>query len=475
MMKLFFWGSGKRCQLLLDLIKRIPLDIYVNGIVDIDPAKINKKVDTYTVLAPNNLKINNDEYLCITFFGQNDYEQIWKELPKKYSIERNRILSFHDLLIFIYARILRLSSESIDGSNKHIKTVVSAAWPFGIGGVEEWIRDTITELSKKRKDLYVISKESQFNNIIDKKNLIDFYIEDSCSFRQNNVNDARNILIDAIPCIIICSRADEMLLAAYMLHMAYPQGIRIIVVVHGSCDGLVRDFFAYNKAIERYLCVSHAAFNSLHALGVESERIEIITTPVKILEKNRNIWTLDRTKALRLGYAGRLETMHKRSDLLITLIRKLEELKIKYIFEIAGSGSYASNIVDFISKTNLYSKVTYLGLIDRKQISDFWKDKDISINVSDSEGRPISNIEAMLCGVVPVVTETSGILDDVENGVTGYVVSLGDIDKMAEVIAYLDKNREMLKIIGGKAQDSMKKKTDINAYVNRWNEILDGK
>jgi glycosyltransferase involved in cell wall biosynthesis len=124
---------------------------------------------------------------------------------------------------------------------------------------------------------------------------------------------------------------------------------------------------------------------------------------------------------------------------------------------------------------NLSSKVNYLGLLDRKQISDFWKDKDISINVSDSEGRPISNIEAMLCGAVPVVTRTSGILDDVENGVTGYVVPLGDMDKMAEVIAYFDKNREMLKIIGGKAQDSMKKKNDINAYVNRWNEILDGK
>ncbi len=471
-MNVYFYGSGNRCKILLELIELS--DIVISGIVDSDVEKSGSEIRGYDVLWVDQLKNYTNEYICVTFFGENDYESIWNELSEKYKINNDRILSFHDLLILIYSDIFNKLPISVDYSNSR-KIIISAAWEFGIGGVEEWVRDTVSELLQKRKDLYVLSKRSQFENIIDTQNLIDFYIKDSCSFRESNVQNAIKLLLDNIPSTIICSRVDEVLLAAYMLYMVSHKCIRIIVVVHGSCDGLIRDFFAYNKVIERYLCVSHAAFNSLYALGVESERMEIITTPVKTLETNRNIWTLDRNKALRLGYAGRLEILHKRSDLLITLINKLEELKIKFIFEIAGHGSYASNIVGFISEMNLSSKVNYLGLLDRKQISDFWKDKDISINVSDSEGRPISNIEAMLCGAVPVVTRTSGILDDVENGVTGYVVPLGDMDKMAEVIAYFDKNREMLKIIGGKAQDSMKKKNDINAYVNRWNEILDGK
>ena len=73
---------------------------------------------------------------------------------------------------------------------------------------------------------------------------------------------------------------------------------------------------------------------------------------------------------------------------------------------------------------------------------------------------------------VPVVTSTAVILDDVINGVTGYTVDIGDMDSMACVIGFLAENRNIIKEIGKKAQESMRMKTDTQAYVKRWNEIL---
>ena len=47
-------------------------------------------------------------------------------------------------------------------------------------------------------------------------------------------------------------------------------------------------------------------------------------------------------------------------------------------------------------------------------MAEFWKDADIVISLSDSEGMGLSILEGMSYGLVPVVTKTAGIGDFVE-------------------------------------------------------------
>ncbi|MBP3802727.1 MAG: glycosyltransferase family 4 protein [Oribacterium sp.] len=449
-------------------------DVEIAGVVDSNPNRCGAFINGYEILAVDQIKNCTNEYVCVTFFGENDYEPVWEELVERYSISKNRLLSFQSLIKIIYQRLMMIPLLSVN--NTCVKAIISGAWAFGVGGVETWINETFSVLTQQNKNVYLLTKANQYSgNREGFERVIDFSIKDSCSFKINEVERTKNELINLAPCVIICSRADEVLLAASLLHKANPTIFRIIVVIHGSCDGIIRDFFAYNEEIEKYLCVSSPAQNALVALGVEKERTEIIISPIIDLFNKKRNYSLNKEKPIRIGYAGRIEVFHKRADLLILLIKELEQRNVNYYFEIVGDGSFVPNLKNFIENNNLSGKINYKGLLDRKYIFDFWRDKDIAINVSDSEGRPISNIEAMISGAVPVVTRSVGILDDVINGVTGYTVDIGDMENMARVIECMSNNRNSVKEIGEKAEASMRKKTDIQAYVYQWNEILKGR
>ncbi len=468
-MQVIMYGSGQRCSVLLNLIKKS--SITVAGIVDSNPKRWGVSLDDIKIESPKLLLNNKENYVCVTFFGENDYEPIWDELTDKYGVAKERILSFHQLLIKIYAESYSVPKLP-NGMGVKRKNLFDGAWEFGVGGVEAWLSDTMEAL-ESIPDTFIITKKGQISkNLFDKGLLIDYFAPNSSGFSLEFVEESMQILMHNLPCTVVFSRVDELMLASFLLKKAYPDCIKLVSVVHGACDGLVRDIFAYDEEIERYLCVSNAACKAMNNLGVAEGKLEVITAPFKLDKHENKKYSLNSAEPIKIGYAGRLETFHKRSDLLIELVKELEKKNVNYDFEIVGEGSFAPNIKTFLEESKLMHSVSYIGAITREEIFDFWRSKDISINVSDSEGRPVSNIEAMLCGTVPVVTATSGILDDVQNEVTGFTVDIGDVSKMAEIIAYLDKNRAEIEKVGMTAQKCMEKKTDVQSYVKRWEEVL---
>jgi glycosyltransferase involved in cell wall biosynthesis len=62
---------------------------------------------------------------------------------------------------------------------------------------------------------------------------------------------------------------------------------------------------------------------------------------------------------------------------------------------------------------------------------------DLYVSASRREGLPLAILEAMGCGLAVVATRVPGHVDVVEDGVTGVLVPLGDIERMASVAAEL--------------------------------------
>ena len=81
-------------------------------------------------------------------------------------------------------------------------------------------------------------------------------------------------------------------------------------------------------------------------------------------------------------------------------------------------------------------------------------------------------MEAMINGAVPVVTDTSGIREDIEDGINGYIVPIGDYTAMAMKIDYLANHRELLKIYGEKSHEIMKQKGSIDSHMRFWRNVL---
>lgn len=470
MKKIYLYGSGNRCRILLKLLENT--DIEVCGVIDSDTSKWGEYISGYRILSPDTVRELMDAYICVTFYSSLVEEPIWHYLIDTYSVAPERILSFHEVLIRIYSQKNMVSD--ITYANPVRKILFDGSWKMGLGGVESWIKDITSGLQESNvENLYLITDKSQTDMpLILQNSILDFCMADTAQFAEQYVRKSVDFLLGELPCTIVFSRVDELLLAAYLVKRKYPDKIIIIMADHGSCDGMYRDILSYKDAIDYYMCVSTGIGKELIRRGVESTRVYMMTCPVKYDAFLKRNYPMNRELPLRIAYAGRLEIREKRVDILMKLILQLEKRNINYCFDIAGDGTQYIALENFIKEQKLEGRVTLLGRISNEKMGAFWKEHDIAINTSDNEGRPLSNMEAMIHGAVPVVTRTIGILDDVIDGKNGYVVPIEDANAMAERITYLEKNRPVLKVLGEQAQSDMLEKSDRKKHVEQWKNVL---
>ena len=103
---------------------------------------------------------------------------------------------------------------------------------------------------------------------------------------------------------------------------------------------------------------------------------------------------------------------------------------------------------------------------------DFWIKQDIALNLSDSEGRSLSNLEAMAAGCVPIVTDVPGTMEDVIDGKNGFVVSRGDYVGLTERIQFLYKHRDQLIVLGQQAKMDINPKINMEKHLDLWEKIF---
>jgi glycosyltransferase involved in cell wall biosynthesis len=104
---------------------------------------------------------------------------------------------------------------------------------------------------------------------------------------------------------------------------------------------------------------------------------------------------------------------------------------------------------------------------------------DVFVLPTRFEGFPVSLLEAMAAGLVPVVTNLpGGISEVVHENVTGYKLAAFDVNAFAQAILELDSNRDRVSEMGRRARALVSEKFDIRERVNdyqslfaRWREL----
>lgn len=474
MKKLYLYGSGNRCRILLDLLT--DSDYRICGIVDSNRSRWGETVGGICIGSPDELlNAGQDSYVCVTFYSSLPVEPVWKKLEEQYGITSDRQLSFHDVIFDMYTGKNLTDNVIIKGTaykDRHI--FLDASWGLGLGGVESWIRDIAGYFDEYGIHNYAILTNPDAGNIDEntKSHCVSFYYERTMDFSLEYINKGIEFICENIPATYIFSRVNELMLAACIVKMKYPDRLTIIMADHGSTDGMYRDILSYKDAIDKYVCVSNGIRQRLNEYGISPEKTYVMTAPIKYQHSLDRTYSLNMDRPISIGYAGRLEKFEKRMDILIQLIKELESRHVNYVMDIAGEGTYRQNIVDVIGNMGLHDKVRLVGVIPRYNMNEFWQKHDIAINVSDNEGRPIANMEAMLNGAVPVVTKTVGILDDVIDGQNGFVVPICDYKCMADRIQKLDNCRDELEIMGKKARAEMISKMSTDDYICLWKKVM---
>ncbi len=109
---------------------------------------------------------------------------------------------------------------------------------------------------------------------------------------------------------------------------------------------------------------------------------------------------------------------------------------------------YFERVRKTISARGLLDKVTIKGFIDQKALLSLFRQAALVVMASIEETAPMTIAQAMANGKPVVATRVGGIPWMVVDGVSGFLVDIGDIQGMADVMIQLLENDALRRSIG---------------------------
>ena len=176
----------------------------------------------------------------------------------------------------------------------------------------------------------------------------------------------------------------------------------------------------------------------IHGIGINTERL----SPGNTKKNLRDELGLDADDYIVLS-VGELNK-NKNQKTIIKAIAEISDPKIHYI--LCGKGNQLSNLKRLTTDLHLEKQVHFLGY--RKDVVDICSQADVYAMPSFREGLPVASLEAMYCGLPLVTSNIRGLVDVMENGVSGYMVRPEDSQGFAEAIYKLKSDRELGRTMG---------------------------
>lgn len=171
--------------------------------------------------------------------------------------------------------------------------------------------------------------------------------------------------------------------------------------------------------------------------GVDVARYRCISEDTRRLSEVAKEIGLDRSIAT-IGFVGRL-TRDKGLPELSGALRKLREEGLELQVLVVGGVDDESGRAGLAELHLTGQRIVAVGY--REDTAVFYPLMDVLCLPSLREGLPNVLLEAMASGTVVIGSDATGIVDLVENQVTGYLISRGSVDQLADAIRYALLNR----------------------------------
>lgn len=158
-----------------------------------------------------------------------------------------------------------------------------------------------------------------------------------------------------------------------------------------------------------------------------------------------------------------------------SLIRAVPYVLEKYPdahFFIAGKGSEETNLKNLSKSLKIEKNVHFIGNIPNENLPDYFRESDIYVSTSLSDGGlAASTSEAMACELPVIITDFGDNSKWISNGVNGYLIPLKSPEELAKKINYLIENREVRISMGKKAREIIVEKNNYFKEMDKVNTI----
>lgn len=181
--------------------------------------------------------------------------------------------------------------------------------------------------------------------------------------------------------------------------------------------------------------------------GYKSNKKEAIISPAIDLSFFNGKQIEEPQKKLILFSSGRL-VWKKGYEYALLAMQILKNRNIPFEYRIAGDGLQMQALLFYIHELGLQNDITLLGKLSREHIKSELKKANLFIHPAISEGFCNAVIEAQAMGVPVICTDADGLPENIEDGVTGFVINKWDAIAIADKVEWFWRNPEATKPMG---------------------------
>jgi glycosyltransferase involved in cell wall biosynthesis len=298
------------------------------------------------------------------------------------------------------------------------------------GGVEAWLETLTAALEGRGVEVHTVLAKGRFHDpgryAARHRVANPHAVDGTAGFREARIAGLVQSFEAVKPDVIIPVNLEDALLAAALWKTRGAE-TRIAVCLHGQGDDRIEQVRAAAPFVDLAVSVARRVGSRLETV-IDPSRVRHIPTGVPPpLEPPRT-----REQLRHVAYVGRFDHRDKRVLDAIELSRALAGSGLSFHF--AGSGPDEARL------RQAMPDAVFHGQLSRQELyARLYPSIDALVIFSEAEAGPIVAWEAMIHGVVPIVSDYLGRAEEgvIRDGDTGVVFPAGDVKTAAEKIVPL--------------------------------------
>jgi len=284
-------------------------------------------------------------------------------------------------------------------------------------------------------------------------------------------------------------------------HFAYPDGYaamlakkilrKPLVISLRGCDILTEPSIKYGVRLTRHLesyvrdailfadkimVASRAEYNEAVKIGVDVENIALVPNGVNIDKFNPN--TDGQVVRKRFGlkdnlivlFVGTLDPVKGTKYLLESVPIVLSEVP-NVTFFIVGEGPERGFLEGLVKKLGVSESVIFTGRLEHSEIPLFLAACDLFVLPSLSEGFSNATLEAMASGKPVIGTNIHGTIDQIRDGINGYLIESKNSYELADRVMRLLSDPEKREAMGKEGRKIVEHEFNMSLRVRRTIEV----
>lgn len=255
--------------------------------------------------------------------------------------------------------------------------------------------------------------------------------------------------------------------AVSVLGLLKPEIISV-TVLHNAIESMIVNALGFMNQVDSAIGITPSLCSMLKERTDNVERIKYIGNGVKVSKIFRPINSINKKRIL---YLGRIEHNQKGVLYLPEIFKKIYAEDTSVTLTIIGDGPDLFKLKKLIEGENFSHAVVFKGKLDQEQVEIELNNHGILLMPSFFEGHPISLLEAMSKGLVPVVSLIEGHTDIiVEHEHNGKLCEIGNVEDFAKQCSLLLKDKTVYDILSEAAVSDINDKFSIQKMADSYLE-----